>query len=223
MEPRNQVFITELLRKRKDLQFANKFKDCEKFEIILKKLHAMGVDINEEVIVTDDTSLQGIDKKVKYIFIAGISCDNKAENYVHHLWCFAKTGVPIILVSDEDALCDFISNDFEENEKKISKINFQCLKSVDFRKECKFKAKYCENKRIVEEFKNLTQNLTILFGEFPELMRTKTVPIFTFSFFVDFLLWQKLMGETLFSKRVELYGKKLEDQKNDVAAKSLAL
>jgi len=224
VEPRNHIFITDLLRNREDLRDVRKFKEFKKFEIILKKLQELGVDIKNEVIVSDDIRAHPIDKQAKYIFIAGVSCGKKAGDYVHHLWCLTKTGVPIILVSDEEALCDFISLDFEESEQKIKKINFQCIKNRDFKnKECKVKTKYCENKKICEEYENLIKNLQILLRDFPEIQKTKIMPIFTYSFFVDFLLWQKLMGEDLFSKRFEFYRKELEDKENNFVAKGLAL
>ena len=197
--PRNCIFITQELCDRNDLQGVKKYKESFTFNTFLEKLKKMGIEISDNVIVTDNIAKLDAEKKSPHIFVAGFSTDGKGINHAHYIDHFTTQGVPIILVSDEKSFCDFILLDFNESEeeKSLNKVVFECLKTPQFKNECTLKEKYCENKKIFETYPELISKLQLILRKIPTIQKTKRIPIFTYSFFLDFLIWQKTMGEDL--------------------------
>ena len=108
-------------------------------------------------------------------------------------------------------MCDFVELTLDGNGNKITNIQFACLSGwhestfpkeagSKCKKECSdtVKKKYCRNTNFFNENKELIERLQLIVEKFRMVKTTKRIPIFRYSFFFDFLIWQKLMGEDLY-------------------------
>jgi hypothetical protein len=202
IEHRKELFVTKYLSERKDLKGVKKFSEHPDLESFITKLKEYDVNIIATSVVDDSQdSINNFGQTACNLFAAGLSFDEHDRDHTFFLASNIDNGVPIIIISNKETQCDFIKLELDTNNKIVKNYYFECLKPENIKTVC---PDYINAECMVKSIKNeaLLRNLQLLMGRFPELIKSKRIPIFNYSYFCDFMVWQKLVGEEQQKRRI---------------------
>lgn len=196
-EKRDTIFIERQLSSRSDFRDCKRYERVESYQELINMMDKIGKRIGIDIRSISDESTVVIEDNKERAFLVALSFENLSADYRFVLDRFTGKGAPFLLITNKDAYCDYIKVFFQNEEpQKISAVKFGCFKTGDTKKKIveKCERKYCKDK-ITEG--NLMLGLDLLVNKFPWMSKLKRIPIYHYSFMLDFLIWQWIFGEEL--------------------------
>lgn len=211
MLTKDKAFLTKQLEKQNDFNNAKKFKNCnitgvdhflEKFiKAKLLNKHFKWLKENSEI---------DLDEELPRLFIAGFDSQNK-HTHSRYLQGVLEQGIPFVIIKETNLPCEYIYInpdsgicEYTCSAKMIDKKKHEELKSK-FRddhncyKNNKIgSAKKICNCKIVDDL--LVENIMQIKRNF--LIENNLIPIFSYSFYLNKLIWENFFGQQNFNKRV---------------------
>jgi len=228
MKQKDKIFATDhLISCQKDFVKAQKFDflNIEKQEglrDLIKYLKQIDIIKSSLEVTSDIAGTKSSKENIPRLLGAGFhatrpSCGNpKASEpiYALELYTIIEGGVPLVFIKDDSIPCDlFIMHD------NHTSYSYSCIKKETMKKRCeengqRFREEECVkgsgkkyfgsgNKPCTKRFEdvNVLKNLKILIEAFD--IDQNIVPIFSYSFFCNKLIWESFFGSKTFKRRAE--------------------